>query len=141
MNRNGKGINNLEFKTKEVLSALESNRAQHKQVYEEAVEGYKAALIDAYKTAIADLDSAIRELEDKLPSSVYMGDRESIDYPSLVAPHHLDEYDTAIKMLEMTTDEKIVLTQEQFHCYVMDKWSWSQAFVGANSAYTTTSIG
>jgi hypothetical protein len=38
-------------------------------------------------------------------------------------------------MLEMSVDDIIVLTSQEFDCYVMDNWTWKQNVTVRNSSY------
>ena len=54
----------------------------------------------------------------------------------LPVPHdHSAEYDRAIKMVEMSVDENLELTEPEFAQLVMDDWGWKQQFTASNSRY------
>lgn len=112
----------LNFTVDNVLCALEKNKAEHEKIFKEAEEGYKQELR--------------KELSEKL-DCLAMGKFPN-PHSKLVRPvNHLEEYDTAIEMLRLTTDEAIQLTQDQFKCYMLNKWSWSGTFLHTNAAYSS----
>lgn len=121
MNHNGGLI--LKFGVDELLTELLKNREDHKVIYEEAVAGFKEAVGKFAAKIIAILE------EGNIPDP----------HTGLQVPqHHLNKYDTAIKMLQMTTETELQLTQEQFNCYVMDQWHFQQQFLTGASHYNST---
>ena len=116
-------LNNMEFPVDVLLVTLKENRENHKHIVKEAQEGYLGALQ--------------RELKAKL-SALKKGKTIS-PHSSLCAPgDNTNEYDTVIEMLEMTTDEALVLNKNDFRCYVMDKWQWQRSFLDNASNFSTT---
>ena len=53
-------------------------------------------------------------------------------------PEYLSAYDTAIQMLEWTSDPVITLTATEFRQFVMDEWDWLDTFLSSNSSYSNT---
>jgi hypothetical protein len=124
MNRPGGGGLELEFKVHELLVALKENRDEHEKIFNEAVEGFHKEYKEKLVQLVADAE------EGKFYKRPQM---------NLTAPvNHLAEYNTAIRMLEMTTAQTITLTQEQFNCYVMDQWFFQHEFLLSNSLYSGT---
>ena len=113
----------LNFAVLQVREALEKNRITHEKIFKEAEDGYKRKLKQELENKLGEL------VLGKLPQS----------NSSLVRPtNNLEEYDAAIEMLKLTTDATIKLTQEQFNCYMRDKWSWKSSFLTTNSLYSST---
>ncbi len=111
----------MNFKVAEVLNTLRKNRAEHAKIVEEAVRGYREKFRAELVGKLHDLDS------DRLPDT----------HSKLSKPQsYLTEYDSAIQMLEMTTDETLELDQSAFQCYVQNKWSWMSGFLSTNSLYS-----
>jgi hypothetical protein len=48
---------------------------------------------------------------------------------------HSSEYETVISMLEWSVNEETTITQTQFNNFVLDKWGWTNQFVGTNGKY------
>jgi ATP-dependent 26S proteasome regulatory subunit len=59
--------------------------------------------------------------------------RRSISAPE--PQSFVGSYDTAIRMMEMSVDEVIELSQGEFSQYVEDKWSWHQTFASTTMLY------
>jgi len=110
----------VKIKTKELLNVLLTNREKHIADYDEAMIGYRE--IATNELAVM-LDQA--RAGEKIIRSV-----------SAVEPRsHAESYDTAILMLEMSSDAIVELTMAEFSQYVEDKWTWKDAFNVTNSTY------
>lgn len=94
---------------KELLDALMTNREQHRRIFEEACEGYRAKAVDILEQNIANIK--VRKLE-----------RIHVNLP--VPEDHTKDYDRVIRMVEMHQGESLELDQEHFAQYVMDDWGW-----------------
>lgn len=106
------------IKLKDILL---SNRASHRAVFEEALEGYREAVV--------------KELEEALVEAK-KGQRRAF-HSILVQPmDQTKEYDRVIKMLELSVDVQQFLTPVEFAQYVMDDWSWKQQFTASTVNYT-----
>lgn len=114
----------LKYKREAVLEKLIANRAKHKTDYDEAVEGWKEAFI---KEATETLKLAKAGTKYRRASK-------------LTKPtEHLEEYDRAIAMFEMTSQEEIELSEREFVTFVMDKWDWSGQFETTSAMYKSFS--
>ena len=114
----------VNFKTRvrivDLLGVLKKNRANHHKLYLEAKEGY----IEAARRAIgAKLDALLS------------GRAESLVFTLVVPEDHTSNYDTVIGMLEMTQDEEIELSADEFRTYVQDEWDWMRGWALSNSTY------
>lgn len=98
----------------ELLAKLEENRADHRRIFEEALEGFRAKVI--------------REL-DKLTAKVKAGDRGTVQYIARAPEDHTRDYDRVIAMLKMSMDDFIQLSEEDFCAYVQDDWGWQSHFL------------
>ena len=107
----------------ELLGKLGVNRDKHKEIFLEALEGYKKAIIDALESRLADAKAGKR-------IDTYINLEQPIDQTK--------EYDRVITMLEMSLDAEIELDERQFAQYVMDNWSWKSQFLTTNSVYSRT---
>lgn len=113
----------MNFKVLDILDTLKKNRTEHAKIVEEAVRGYKEKFRLELVSKLHDIDSG------KLPDT----------HSKLSKPQsYLTEYDSAIEMLGMTTDETLELDQSAFQCYVQNKWSWMSGFLSTNSMYSGT---
>jgi len=111
----------VRLKRKELLEKVKGNRANHRAVFEKALEGYRKA--------------AIKELE-KMLDEAKKGLRISREVRLVEPMDQTREYDRVIKMLEMSMDDIIELDERGFSQYVMDDWSWKANFLETTNPYT-----
>jgi len=113
-------MDNVRIPKTKLLSILRNNRKKHRAIFEEALEGYRRAVTAELEQALADARAKKRFLR----------------VSSFVAPtDQTSEYDRAIRMLELSSDRSIRLSEEDFAHYVMDKWEWSLAFENNVATY------
>ena len=105
---------------KELLMVLKLNRAKH-------LEEFNSASKIFIQDAIEKLQSMLTTAQNKGKIIQSLGLTEPVSYVS--------SYDTAIKMLEMSVDDIIELSQQEFIQYVEDSWGWKQSFVTTTSMY------
>lgn len=104
----------------ELLAAIRKNRDGHRDEFEQALVGYRAA-------AIRELDAMLVDAREGRRI------RRSVE---LVEPQdHTKDYERVIRMLEMSTAEEIVISEVQFSQYVLDEWGWMGAFKGSTRQY------
>jgi len=101
---------------------LQENRATHRQIFEEAVKGYRDVAIKQLEEHI----ERIRSNNKVIRVSVYITPPED----------HTDDYDTALEMLNMCVDSVIEIDETTFRNYVRDDWEWKHSFILTNSAYS-----
>ncbi len=113
-------MNEVSVKKKELLTTIQANRATHRQEFEAALEGYRTHVVAELERTLMEArrGQTIRGVSFTVPSD------------------HTDDYDRAIRMLEMSVDEEIEISQHDFAQYVMDDWSWKRDFLTTNSLYT-----
>lgn len=107
----------------DLLAHLEANRASHRTIFEQAQDIYR-------KQVVAELD---RMLDDARSGRDI---RRAILLPE--PEDHTEDYDQAILMLDMSVDEEIQLTYEEFRQFVMDQWGWQRSFASNTTAYLAT---
>jgi hypothetical protein len=112
----------VKVKKNELLETVKKNRNQHKEIFEEALEGYRQKLLKYLEERIEDVRSG-KKIEQ---------------YIALVEPvNQTKDYDKVIKMLEMSVDDIIDLDSVSFSNFVMDEWNWSDTFLNTNACYST----
>ncbi len=112
----------------ELLGILASNRETHVTTYEEAVVDYKTA---ALKIAQDNLELAKTTDLDKISKMKAV--------PS--APvSYADNYDRAIRMLQLSVDDVIELEEDIFNQLVLDEWNWKHQFTVSASLYKTLTV-
>ena len=116
-------MDKMRFNKSELLQVINKNREEHIKTYEEAVAGYKGELIKCLEAMVqmAKEDKAyFSSVEIKRPES------------------HVEDYDNVIQMLEMCTDEEILLTDLEFRHYIRDQWHWQEHFLMSNSKWSAS---
>lgn len=105
----------------DLMHVMRKNRDEHREIFEEALIGYKAKCIE-------ELDMLLKRARAGERVQVYVAVQQPMDQTA--------DYDRVIRMLEMSIDEVVELTQQQFACYVMDDWGWKGDFIGTNALYS-----
>lgn len=113
----------IEANRKEVLEKLIENRKMHSKIVAEARKGYVEKAKEALLKRLKQIES---------------GKIAGLNFDLYAPQDYTKVYDTAIKMLEMHTEETIELQSEQVRCLVMDEWDWSNQFIASNAAYSET---
>lgn len=111
----------MTFKVADLIKILKQNLKDHKKIVKEAKAGYKKALIKELQEKLALAKKG--ELTDLRIHATRIGDNSR-------------DYERTIQMLEMTVDEELDLTGDQFECYVMDRWHWQEQFLDVGSTYS-----
>jgi hypothetical protein len=116
-------MDSVKIDVKQLLNHLIENRAKHVVDFDEAMSGYRKAMIDALT---AKLKAAKKE--------------EDVDHSIQVTRpiSYLAHYDEAISMLEWTTQSEVELDRMQFKQYVRDEWAWKQQFIATSAMYKST---
>jgi len=109
----------------ELLAKLEENRADHRRIFEEALEGFA-------RQAEAELNARIDDLRN--------GQRRDIIIRKPVPTDHTGDYDRAIGMIRMALGDTITLEEHDFAQYVMDDWGWQGQFL-SNTYGSSTAKG
>lgn len=114
-------MRNVEVDKEEFLARVGENRDQHRAVFEEALDGFHDQLM-------AELERRIHEVRRGRVIDQYIG---------LPVPEdHTDDYDRIITMAEMSIENTITLSEDEFAMYVMDQWRWKQSFTDSTLVYT-----
>ena len=116
-------MNEIKMNRKELLKIVKENLKKHLTDYAESVEDYKAG---ALKVATANLKIAKTGDIDKFHQIKGLPQRP-VSYEK--------EYNRAIRMLELSVDEEIMVEQDTFNQLVLDEWHWKNSFVAASMSY------
>lgn len=106
-----------------LLDILKKNRDEHRAIFLEAQKKYR-------EEVITHLDRMLQDARD----NKRIRTRVELIEPS----DHTVEYERAIRMLELSTDDIIELTEHEFTAYVMDEWTWSRQWALSNAGYSTS---
>ncbi len=113
----------LTFKREEILERLRVNREEHVKIVREAQDGYRDQWRELLVEALEQLDAG-KSIQPVL----------SLQVPE----NHIDDFNRAIEMFEMATDEEVCLEEGEFQMYVRNKWRWQTHFLASNSAYSVS---
>jgi len=113
-------MENVTVPKAELLEALRKNRAGHRTVFEKALRGWRATVIEELDRRLADARAG------RKVAAVF-----SIPEPE----DHTGDYDRVILMVEMEVNETISIPEHDFRCYVMDDWEWKAQWTASNIGY------
>lgn len=114
-------MNKVTVEKDALAAAIHENRAKHRTIFLEAVEGYRAEQVRVMEADIKRLKSG------KVLNGVrYLP----------VPQDHTRDYDRVLKMLSMHAESTIDISQEDFAKYVMDDWQWRREFLNTSANYS-----
>ena len=113
-------MRSVKIKVDELLAVLKTNRTAHEAEYAEAVTGFRT--------------QAIAELTKNLAEAI-VGNKIERAITAIEPKSYVDSYNTTIRMLEMSDDTVVELTQAEFSQYVEDKWTWQDSFKSITGSY------
>jgi hypothetical protein len=118
-------MDSIRISVDKLRETVKKNRENHRTIYEESFQKYRDMAIAELKQMLAEAKAGKRI-------------RRSIQ---LTPPmNQTSDYDRVLKMLDMTTDDVVVLSEEDFAQYVMDEWRWKEQFSQINSTYSARAV-
>jgi uncharacterized protein YecA (UPF0149 family) len=127
-------LDNVKVNRTELLDKLRANREKHETDYTEAVTGYRAERTEELHKLLTKLqDSWNLSMTDPTSEEVQLSFHVSLNAPR----QYLEDYDESIMMMEMSTDDIIELTKQDFATLVMDRWKWKLDFTTSNVRYAS----
>lgn len=105
-----------------LILIVKGNRDRHRETFVKACAVFK--------------ERAIAQIED-LVSQIKAGKVRSLHIPLPVPEEHTEDYDRALRMLDMHTGSTIELTEDAYRCLVDDEWGWRHSFLSNTVAYTS----
>jgi len=119
----------IEVPRAELLTALISNRARHVETYALAVVKYKEVCIQQLNERLTVIKNDDCEMDI----------RKMLQFEDPAPVSYEGAYKMLIDMLEMSTQENIEITGQQFAAWVQDKWDWTDAFNSFTVSYANMS--
>jgi hypothetical protein len=118
-------MDTVKVKVKDLLKHVRENKKKHNSILRQATRGYWKECrgrISAARKAVSQKDFDWREplMQLRVPED------------------HSDDYNSAIRMLEMCAEPIIEISREDFEAYVMNKWHWRSTFIATSVAYGAT---
>ena len=101
-----------------------TNRTVHEATYRTAAEAYLQA-------AEAKLARLMDEVADADPD----GDLPKLYVQLPVPERHLAEYDRALGMLDLHTEDEVTLDSATYRNLVDDEWDWTRQWDASTAAY------
>jgi hypothetical protein len=114
-------VNKITVKKSELLEALRENKDRHRKIFDEAQKNFRQRIIE-------ELDQRLTDAQEGRKINL------SFNFPE--PEDHTKDYDRVIRMVEMSQDDTLDITQPDFAQYVMDDWDWRRAWVANTLSYT-----
>jgi hypothetical protein len=109
----------------ELLSKLQENQAKHRQVFLDALAGYRVKCEEKLTEHLEMLRKG------KTPGlSLFMSRPED----------HTKDYDRIIGMVKMDVNDVFELDENSYSQYVMDDWAWKRDWLDTSTAYAAESV-
>ena len=105
----------------ELLKKVKENAAQHEADYKEMEDQYPQVALNLLK-------QRMKEIKKTGEVNVHFNLRPPED--------HRKDYNTLIKMLEMSVDNEIELNQVEFQEYVLNQWEWQNRVAATKAFYS-----
>lgn len=112
--------------TTRLKKEVEKNRKNHRSLYEQAMDVYRNRMIEHLEKMLKDALNG-----KKVEHSIRMPLPED----------HTADYDRVLKMLEMSTEKEVEISQRDFARYVMDQWEWRETFRANSLSYLADDPG
>lgn len=119
-------MQNIRLPKDEILNRIKENRTEHVEIVEEARQNYKQQMVEKLQEKINDVEAG-KDVS------------HHIDLPKVV--DHTEDYDRAIEMIEMSVEDTLIMSTEDYARYVNDDWDWKHQFRMSNAGYTTGKFG
>lgn len=113
-------MENITVPKEKLLTTIRENHAEHRNQFLAAQDKYR-------ERVIAELDVRLEAARTGGRIDLGFALPEPVDYS--------DSYNTAIQMLEWETAEEIVLSEQDFQRFVLNKWEWARAFAANSLGY------
>lgn len=110
-----------------LLEKLKENLEHHKEDYTTAHEGWKI-----------ELRQELEKKLERLEGGDWGKDADDLYIKSHEPESHEGNYEDAIGMLELATEDTIVLSHSQYTQFIKDEWGWKQNWSASNASYTAT---
>lgn len=113
-------MKDVKVRKAELKAKVQLNRDAHRDVYLTAMDGYRQTVVDW-------LNEQLDKAQNGKPFVTWLQEPMPED--------HTDDYDVVLSMLDMSIDETITLTLDEYRRYVMDDWGWKEGFTATASKY------
>lgn len=136
----------MTFGVKSLTDTLLKNKENHTKIYNKALVDYRKATKKEHLRTIKQVKKQIKHEMERNEKTLFSYEERLKDLTNDIdrveggknpqlhtvaqkPEHRKEEYGNVISMLKMTTDAEIELDNDQFSCYVQDKWNWQKHFL------------
>lgn len=113
-------MENITVEKKQLIAIVQGNRDNHRAKFEAAYGNFKV-----------EVEKQLR----KRLEQVHAGKVPNLTFALPVPMDHTKDYDRVLRMLELSVDDQIVLSEYDSKMYVMDEWDWSSQFAATTANY------
>jgi len=113
---------NVKIAKNELLEKLKNNLEQHKIDIDEALDLRRENIEDKLSRVVIEISNN----PEYQPDSTF-------NFPK--PTNNSRDYEKAIKMVEMTQDQVIELSEDQFDKLVLDNWYWKNELINTSALY------
>ena len=120
---------------KDLLEEIQANSLKHSKEFSDAFQGWRVAIAKAAAEYIEDFGTRLTNFEEKEEPTF------SVIYPNqLPTPptNHTSDYQRIIRRFEMSLDETIFLSHDDFDKFVLDQWDWSRDHATSQALYNSS---
>ena len=115
----------VKVKKAELIEKITKAKQEHIAQYEKALQGWTAKMQSAADKVLDRISAGSLRVFPKEFN-------ELMRMPSL----HVDDFDQALRMLEMSVDDEITLEPEDFNQLVLGNWAWKELWAHTNALYS-----
>lgn len=140
-------LQKIKVSKSELLDIVKDNKKKHDEIYEAAEAGYwleaeenlKKQLKEQLTNFKKNYQKQVKDFKKQISKELKMVEQKKKDgYTYMRKPfpeNHSDDYQGTIKRLELSVEPHIELENNEFDCYVRNKWQWRTSFLNTNSYY------
>ena len=133
----------------DLIKSIQENKKKHDEIYAYASKAYEDSVekyVFDYKDYFAKIGAEYNSFSDCVSDQYVKWDKSSnfsfvsprIEAKAPVAPqkpsNYSNDYETAIRRIQMSVYDKFKLTENEFQSYIMNNWSWKSKFVSESTA-------
>lgn len=111
----------VKVKKEDLIKVLQTNRDIHQSAFNEALEGYKISVEK-------ELKSKLKDLKAGKDFDLYINLQKPVSY--------VKQYNDVIGMLEISTEEDVSITMEEYLKYYKNEWEWQSSWQLSNALYS-----
>lgn len=116
------GMSDITVSKSDLLEILRKNRDGHRETFDKAVEEFRSV-------SVKRLNAIVRQIKSGKMPNLYTLARLP------VPEEHTADYDRAIRMMEMHTEENVSLNEQAYARLVDDEWDWRVSWMANTAMY------